>query len=1028
MMTTRIFHGPHRAVLAAVLLYAAGGVFSNAHAQFNTNITADGTLGTRVTPATGNVFNIDGGTIRGGNQFHSFGQFSVGTGNTANFSVANTIQNIISRVTGGARSQIDGTLTSTISGTSTVSSANLFLLNPAGILFGKNAQLNTGGSFHATTADYIKLGGDGVVYADPARASALTSATPSAFGFLTSNPAAIDVQTGTFSSNTFTRSLQVPVGNTLSLVGGRVNVGAPSGQPPAGFVFAPGGVVNIASVASPGEATLAGGINVDGFAKLGEIHLTGGAVIDGKQINIRGGRLEITDATLFPGVSFQTRVPGAPAPNGGEVNINVTDDVTITAISPAVAIPGIQTFAGSQTAVVQADVPGVNIKAGSLSMSGPAAIQSSRFGPGNPPTVTITADNIEVRNGASIGMTNSFGGGPFPTDGGTLTINGNNMTLSTDGNSRGISATSNFHPAFGQASVQGVAIPVALRFAPFLQFPDSASVTINLTGNLTVRGNAAIFTDSFAFGRAGAININAANMLFVGGGPNTTGVIAAQSELASDSGSVRLRATGNIDVQNGFRISANTFGSGNGGIVDVSAGGSITLTGANSRILSGTLQVPDQDLNLNLFAQKFNGFFQATRGIPIPDYASLRRVLEVAPAPGDLMQVLAKLKQFTSGGNPLVAVTDFTPGDAGRISITTPLLTMNADTRIETSTGWDGNAGAVLANVGSLFLNDGAAIRSSSGIQRLTGDFSIGAGNAGSVTITATGPNTISISGRSPTTGAGSSVSTTTLGAGNGGDVVLNSPGTVQISNGGTVTADSTGGTGLAGNINISAGDQIAMTDGSVSTRAITSDGGNITLNAPNLIQLTNSQVTTSVESGFGGGGNISIDPQALILNNSQILANAFGGPGGNINITADFFVVNSGGRFPTSLNGIVDASSALSTPGTVNIEATFTNVVGSFFQLPSTPLEATELLRASCAARFAGGKASSLVIGGRDGVPLQPGDLLPSPLYVASDADTPSTDNKVTSQEPPTRFSLFGPRDRSLNQYSLLPNVKCAL
>ncbi len=119
------------------------------------------------------------------------------------------------------------------------------------------------------------------------------------------------------------------------------------------------------------------------------------------------------------------------------------------------------------------------------------------------------------------------------------------------------------------------------------------------------------------------------------------------------------------------------------------------------------------------------------------------------------------------------------------------------------------------------------------------------------------------------------------------------------------------------------------MTDGSVSTRAVTSDGGNITLNAPRMIQLTDSQVTTSVESGVGGGGNINIDPQALILNNSQILANAFGGPGGNINITADVFLVNSGGMLPTSLAGIVDASSALSTPGTVNIEATFTNVTG---------------------------------------------------------------------------------------------------
>src|SRR5262249_19888497 len=219
----------------------------------------------------------------------------------------------------------------------------------------------------------------------------------------------------------------------------------------------------------------------------------------------------------------------------------------------------------------------------------------------------------------------------------------------------------------------------------------------------------------------------------------------------------------------------------------------------------------------------------------------------------------------------------------------------------------------------------------------------VGLGNAGDISLTAS--DAISISD--------GAVSTTTFGNGGGGSISLIGGKLVSIQNGGRVSADSGGtlggqqlsGSGLAGNINIAAGDQIAMTDGSVSTRAVTADGGNITLNAPRMIQLTDSRVTTSVESGVGGGGNINIDPRALILNNSQILANAFGGPGGNINIAADFFLVNSGGRFPTSLAGIVDASSALSTPGTVNIEATFTNVVGTFTQLPSTPLQASELL-----------------------------------------------------------------------------------
>ena len=189
-----------------------------------------------------------------------------------------------------------------------------------------------------------------------------------------------------------------------------------------------------------------------------------------------------------------------------------------------------------------------------------------------------------------------------------------------------------------------------------------------------------------------------------------------------------------------------------------------------------------------------------------------------------------------------------------------------------------------------------------------------------------------------------------------------------------------------------------------MTTGATLADGGNISITTTgSLVHLTDSQITTSVQSGAGTGGNIAIDSELIVLDDSQVLANAFGGSGGNINITGDVFLVNSGGMFPTSLAGIVDASSALSTPGTVNIEATFTNVTGTFAQLPGTPLQATELLRASCAARFAGGKASSLVLGGRDGLPLQPGDLLPSPLYVSG---APLYgDNKLTGQELPLRL-----------------------
>ena len=126
-------------------------------AQVTTSITPDNSLGTTVTQA-GNVYNIENGTITGSNQFHSFGEFSVGTGDIASFNGPAGIANILSRVTGGDVSNIYGTIQSTIEG------ANLFLMNPAGVIFGPSASLNVSGSFHTTTADFLKLGEGGNVF------------------------------------------------------------------------------------------------------------------------------------------------------------------------------------------------------------------------------------------------------------------------------------------------------------------------------------------------------------------------------------------------------------------------------------------------------------------------------------------------------------------------------------------------------------------------------------------------------------------------------------------------------------------------------------------------------------------------------------------------------------------------------------------------------------------------------------------------------------------------------------------------
>ena len=165
-----------------------------------------------------------------------------------------------------------------------------------------------------------------------------------------------------------------------------------------------------------------------------------------------------------------------------------------------------------------------------------------------------------------------------------------------------------------------------------------------------------------------------------------------------------------------------------------------------------------------------------------------------------------------------------------------------------------------------------------------------------------------------------------------------------------------------------------AQDNAAISTQASTANGGNISVSVADVMQLVSSRISTSVKGSIGNGGNILIDPQLLILDDSQIIAQAVLGHGGNITIVAN--------QYLPSADSLVSASSALGISGTIEIIDPHIDLNGTLVVLPSELRNAAEIFRDSCAAR-AGRPRSSLTEAGRGGLPQDPEAMMLA-LYIA--------------------------------------------
>jgi filamentous hemagglutinin family protein len=243
-----------------VSILVGAAIFFSTAARGTPGVVMDGSFGAAgalpLGPNSTYTIGANLGRQIGPNLFQSFLDFNLTSGQTANFTATGStapISNILARVTGGS-SSIDGTIESQITG------ANLFLLNPAGVMFGPHAQVNVSGSFVVGTPDYVKLAGGGKFNTALGNDSQLTSASVSAFGFLSASPAPVS-----FAGS----QLSVPNGRGLHVIAGNITLdqGSADGVAERGTTLAaPSGNLTLFSAASAGEVAFGLGSPGSGYA------------------------------------------------------------------------------------------------------------------------------------------------------------------------------------------------------------------------------------------------------------------------------------------------------------------------------------------------------------------------------------------------------------------------------------------------------------------------------------------------------------------------------------------------------------------------------------------------------------------------------------------------------------------------------------------------------------------------------------------------------------------------------------------
>ncbi|KAB8334252.1 filamentous hemagglutinin N-terminal domain-containing protein [Scytonema tolypothrichoides VB-61278] len=506
-------------------------------------VTPDGTVSTTVITPDGKNFNINDGTIRGTNLFHSFKEFSVPTGGSATFNNAANIQNIISRVTGGSVSSIDGLIR-------TLGKANLFLLNPAGIIFGPNAQLNIGGSFLGSTANsFLFDNGFEFSATDPQAPPLLTINVPIGLRYR-DNPQNITSQSA---------NLEVPSGKFLTLVGGNVSLNG-------GTLTSPGGRVELGGLSTAGTVGLSSDSSLSFPLDIqrADISLTNNASINvsdkgAGSVTLTGRNINMLGGNISAGIGKTLTADNSPR---GDITLNAIGKVTINYPSRVTNIvdEGARGNAGD-----------INIKAGEISVTNIASTQTTSplpaalaTGPGGQESGQRRgqgrAGNISLEATGSISL---IGQDQMSGDRVISTYNGvgqsGNISLKA-GNSISLDnaalISSSFYGSGGNISLQGNE-SVSLINNSFLV---SQAFNQGLGGEITLESSGPVFLQhaliNSAVGRSG---------------------MPTNAQLGN-AGDIKISGR-SVFVTAGTEVSSRSFNSGNSGQIVINAIDKVEISG-----------------------------------------------------------------------------------------------------------------------------------------------------------------------------------------------------------------------------------------------------------------------------------------------------------------------------------------------------------------------------------------------------------------------------------------------------------------